>query len=517
MTRVLDGASEGKGDVPIVESRAPATGEVLGRAPASDRAAVRAAIERARAAQAAWAALAVEQRCAQLLKFRDALIDGAEELIELAAAECGKPRQDVLVHEVMVIADLIGFYARRAGKILAPREISLHLFKHRKVYVHYVPRGVVGVIAPANYPIATALSDAVAAWLTGNAVVLKPSEHTPLVALKLREIFVRAGLRAELFEVVMGAGAAGEWLIEGAPDHLAFTGTTEVGRKVAAKCGERLITCRLGLSGHAPAIVCEDADLERAARAVVYAGFANSGQLCLRVARVYAHAGIYDALVKRVHELTRELKQGNPLVEEVDVGALTTSEAVARSKAAVADAVDRGARLVCGGAERPGPGNFFQPTVLAECDHSMQVMREEVFGPVLPIVRVADDEEALELANATPFGLVASVFTRDKQRGGRLAERIRASTVMLNDVLIAYACPEAPMGGAGDSGYGRVHGDQGLRDMCLLRHVNMDRVRPLSREPVWFPYSAGAYRAMLSIMRALMRGGSPVKKVIDLL
>jgi acyl-CoA reductase-like NAD-dependent aldehyde dehydrogenase len=494
-----------------------ASGDALGSVEISGPQEVHAAVTRARSAQSAWAKLALEERCERILRLRDTLVDRADFLVDAISREGGKPVQEALVHELMPAVDLAGFYAKRAARILAPREIELHLWKHRKAYVHYAPLGIVGIIAPANYPFIIAMDAALTALVAGNAVVLKPSERGTFVALRLKQVFDGAGLAPDLLQVVPGGPATALALLDARPDKIMFTGTEQAGRKIAAACGERLIPCALQLGGKGPVIVCDDADLERAARAIVFAGFANGGQVCVGIQRVFAHAAIHDALLDRVTRLTRELRQGDPGLANVEVGALGSPAHVSSAEAAVRDAIDRGAQLVSGGARLPGKGTFFAPTLLAGCPPEALIMREEVLAPVIGFARVGSDDEAIERANDARSGLVGHVFTRDKLRGRSIADRIRAGTVMVNDVLTAFACPEAPFGGVKKSGYGRVHGDEGLREMCEIRHVNYNRVPTFRTEPVWFPYRSATQRTMKRLMRAFMRSGSPVKKVIDLL
>jgi succinate-semialdehyde dehydrogenase/glutarate-semialdehyde dehydrogenase len=515
----LEGVSQtgnGKGKSGVIQSYAPATGEAIGEVPIRGADEVRDAVARARVAQEAWALLPIEERCERILRFRDAIVDRAEEIIELIVRECGKPRAEALTHEVMVTVDLATYYAKRAPKILAPREIELHLLKHRRSYVHYAPRGVVAVISPWNFPFVIPIGDVIAALIAGNAVVLKPSEVTPLIALEAKEVYDAAGLPDDLFQVVTGDGSTGAALIDARPDKVVFTGAVSTGRRVAAACGERLIPCTMELGGKAAAIVCADADLERAARGVVFGGFANSGQVCISVERVYAHESLYERFIQRVTELTRELRQGDPDAYGTDVGAIIFPKQIEIAERLIEDALGKGAQLAAGGHRREGKGQFFEPTILTGCTQDMAVMREEIFGPVVPIMKVRDEDEAIRLANDSHLGLMGYVFTRDRDKGRRIAERVRAGTVMVNDVLIAYAAPETPFGGVKESGYGRVHGEEGLRDMCELRHVNYDRVTLGSREPLWYPYGEKTYKATLKGLRLLFRRGSPVQKILDL-
>jgi acyl-CoA reductase-like NAD-dependent aldehyde dehydrogenase len=496
---------------------APATGEWLGRADVADAAQIEQAIARARAAQTRWASTALEARCEQVLSLRDAIVDRADELIDLLVREAGKPRQEALVHEVMVVADLASYYAKRAPKILAPREIDLHLFKHRRSYVHYTPRGVVGIISPWNYPLLVPAGELFTALIAGNAVLHKPSELTPLVALKLKEIFDGTGLPRDLYQVLPGGGATGEALIEARPDRVFFTGSQAVGRRVASACGALLIPCTLELGGKASAIVCEDADLERAARAIVFGSFAHSGQVCVGVERVLVHASVHEQLVQRIVTLTEQLRQGDPAQSVVDLGSLISARQRERVEAMVDDALALGAQLRAGGQRRPGGGHFYQPTVLTHCSPAMRVMQQEILGPVLPVMRVDREEDAIALTNQSRLGLIHYVFTRDKLRGRRIAERLQAGTVMINEVLTAYASPELPFGGTRDSGMGSIHGDEGLKAMCETRSVDYNRGPMFKREPLWFPYRKRTYSTMGHLMRAFFRSGSPLKKAIDLL
>jgi acyl-CoA reductase-like NAD-dependent aldehyde dehydrogenase len=507
-------ASAQSGSARTIKSWAPATGELLGEVPVSSREDVRAAVARARKAQAAWAVLPVEERCERLLRLRDALVERADEIVEVVSRECGKPRHDALSHEVTVTVDLLTYYCKNASRILAPHDIGLHLLKHKKSTVHYVARGVVGIISPWNFPFVIPMGDVVAALVAGNAVVLKPSEVTPLTIQKAKEIFDATGLPEDLFSVVYGYGEAGQALIESGIQKLVFTGGVETGKRVAAACGANLVPCVMELGGKAPLIACADCDIERTARAIVFGGFVNSGQVCISVERVYAHELVHDQLVARVKEITGTLRQGDPQgTETVDVGAIIFPKQIEVAEKHIADAVAKGATIVSGGKKRAGAGQFFEPTVLSGCDHSMTVMKEEIFGPIVPIQKVTSEDEAVRLANDSHLGLNAYVFTKNREKGKRLALRIEAGSVCVNDVLVNYAAAEAPFGGIKQSGFGRVHGDDALRDMADARHVFSGRVPEPSNDPLWFPYSTKAYRWQMRVLRALFSRGSIVKRL----
>lgn len=506
--------TNGHGKV-MIQSRAPATGEVIGEVPVMDADEVRAVVARARSAQQAWAALALEERCERVLRFKDAVVERADEIVDLLTRECGKPKHEALAHEVLVVADIATYFAKVAPHALATREVPMHLLKHRKAMLHYVPRGVIGVISPWNFPFQLPLRDVIMALIAGNAAVLKPSEVAPLIALKAKQIWDEAGLPADLFQVVTGYGATGAALIDSGIQLLVFTGGVSTGKRVAAACGERLIPCVMELGGKAPLIACADVDVERTARGIVYGGFANSGQVCIAVERVYAHREIHDRLLSRVVELTRELKVGDPSTEWVDVGAIIFPQQMDVAEKHIDDAVSKGARLETGGKRRPGPGQFFEPTVLSGCDHGMSVMTGEIFGPVVPFMAVSSDEEAIALANESHLGLNAYVFSGDRGHGRRVAERVEAGTVLVNDVLLNGGMPEAPFGGIKQSGFGRVMSDESLREMCDVRHVNEERMATPA-DPFWFPYTEKSYNLFRKGLGLMFGGGSVVDRIRNL-
>lgn len=474
-------------------SRSPATGEWLGEVPVTDASGVKAAVQAAHMAQQSWALLSVAERCRRIKAFRDVIVRDADEIVELLSAECGKPRVEALMHEVMPAVDQLTYFAEHAPSWLGRERIALHMLKYRGSYRYYAPLGVIAVIAPWNYPFVIPMGDIACGLIAGNAVVLKPSEITPMVGLKIKEFYDRSGLPSGLFQVVTGGASVGQALIDSGVNKVVFTGSVNAGRSVALACAKQLIPCTLELGGKAAAIICEDADLEQASKSVVWGGFANSGQICMSVERVYAHASVYDGFVGRVVELTGQLRQGDPSTLDVELGSMTFPRQLEVVDSLIADAVQRGAVIHTGGKRRDGQGMFFEPTVLGDCTQQMRVMREEIFGPVIPIMKVQNDDEALQRTNDSELGLMGYVFCKDRAKARRMAEQVRAGVVMINGVLEAYACPEAPFGGVKHSGYGRVHGKEGMRALCEVRHINHDRVR-LARSPFAFPYSPRAYR-----------------------
>ncbi len=448
------------------------------------------AVAHARAAQPQWASLPILERCRHLVRYRKALIADAGRLTELVATEAGKPPQEALLHELMCLADGLAWMTRRAPRALRERRVPLHLLKHRVSHIQYSPRPVTAVISPFNFPLLIPLSDAGAALLTGSAVVIKPSELTTRCLERAVELWQSTGGDPALLQLVPGDGTAGAALIEAGVDQVLFTGGTVAGRKVAEACARRLIPSVLELGGNAPAIVCADAPLELTARAIVFGACCNAGQSCVSVERVYAHRDIAPALADRLTELASQLRVGPP-ENTTDVGPLIQPGQATRLEGLVADAVASGAQLRTGGHVLDRPGQFFEPTVLTHCEHEMDVMREECFGPVIPVMAVANETEALRLANDSPVGLASYVFTRNHARGRILARALAAGCVSINDTIFQYATMEAPFGGTKSSGWGRIHGVDALRGLADVKHISAPRLPGVDARWFWYPYGEG--------------------------
>jgi acyl-CoA reductase-like NAD-dependent aldehyde dehydrogenase len=382
----------------------------------------------------------------------------------------------------------------------------------KSAYTYREPYGVIGVITPWNYPFLLVADTVAAALFTGNSVVVKPSEFTPFSAMKLRDLCREAGLADGLVEIVTGDDHTGMALVESGVDKVVFSGSSHNGRKVMAAAARSLTPVALELSGKDPAIVLDDADLERAARGVVYGAFYNAGQTCISTERVLVMDGIYDEFVERVTELTRDLRAGTE--GDYDVGPMVTPQQLRVVESHLADALARGARVTVGGERLAPESNVFLPTVLVDVDQSMRVVWEETFGPLLPVMRVRDEEEAVRLANVSPFGLFASVWTEDREHGEEVAERLKAGGVSVNDTLSHYGVPGLPMGGVGESGFGRRRGAAGLEELCRTRSVLVHRTG-LSRELWWFPYTERGTR----LMRALLgyRQASGLGRIWDVM
>ncbi|MFB6189645.1 MAG: succinic semialdehyde dehydrogenase [Halapricum sp.] len=465
---------------------APATGEPLGSVPECRPEDVDGAVERARTAQQEWANRPLDERVTVLREVADAVLDRQSWLTDVLQAETGKSRVDA-VEEIYDIVINARYYASEADSLLEPtrRRSGVPILSKTVEYRH--PKGVVGLIVPWNYPLTLAVSDALPALLAGNAVVCKPAEQTPYTALAAAELLARAGLPAGCFQVVTGEGATlGDPLIEAA-DMVGFTGSTETGRTVVETAGRHLTDVSLELGGKNPMAVLGDANIETAAEQAVEDCFANAGQLCVSIERIYVDQSIFEAFVDAFVGETRQLRLGVGTDWDIDVGSLQSAEQLDRVQSHVEDALDRGASLLTGGRHRPDIGPFvFEPTILTDVPDDATLVDEETFGPVVRVEGVPDAETAVERANDSPYGLNAAVWSGDRRRGERLAARIECGTVTVNGTYRAsWTSVDAPMGGRKDSGIGRRHGRQGVEKYTDSQTVTVQRGPPT--KPGWVP------------------------------
>ncbi|MGC2792105.1 MAG: aldehyde dehydrogenase family protein [Candidatus Sulfotelmatobacter sp.] len=469
----------------------PATGEVLREFECAGEDEVQAAVARAHAAQAAWGDLGARKRISVLREFQRRLHEKKIEIAEAITREAGKPVAEALTTEVLVVLDAARFLIDNAYRLLRdePLPHGNLATKLKRGRLLREPYGVVGIISPWNYPFSIPATETLAALVAGNAVVLKPSEFTSLVALELRSLLHAAGVPQDVFQVVIGDGATGTALVHSKIDKLVFTGSVATGKRIAVAAAERLLPVVLELGGKDPMLVLDDADVDVASSAAVWGAFVNAGQTCLSVERCYVHRSLYVDFLRACTEKTKKLRVGPGLDSETDVGPMIHQRQLRIVEAHVEDAVARGARVLTGGSRLPELGeNFYRPTVLADVTHEMRIMREETFGPVLPVMAFDSDDEAVRLANDSEYGLAASVWTRDRARGECLARRIHAGTVMVNDVVSCFGISEAPHGGVKSSGMGRAHGRFGLEEMVRLKYIDVDLMPGMKK--VWW-YDSG--------------------------
>ncbi len=462
-------------------SHTPLTGRKLADLPESTPEDVATAFARAREAQLHWAGVPVGERAAVLLRFHDLLLDRQSEVLDLIQVETGKARLHAH-EEVQAVAVAARHYGRKGPAYLRPKAHTGVVPLLTKVTELRHPRGVVGQIAPWNYPFELSVGDALPAFVAGNAVVMKPDTQTALTALWARELLIEAGLPEEVWQVVLGEGpVVGPAVVERA-DYVSFTGSTRTGREVAQGAAARLIGSSLELGGKNAMLVLHDADVEKAAAGAVRGCFSSAGQLCISIERLYVHASVADAFLERFTARTKALRLGTGLAYGADMGSLVSQRQLDAVTRHVEDAVSRGATVLAGGRPRPDVGPLFhEPTVLEGVEPSMAVCAEETFGPVVSVHRFQDEDEAVALANATPYGLNASVWTADGRRGRALAARLRTGTVNVNEAYAAaYGSAQAPMGGMGDSGLGRRHGSEGILKYTEAQTVAHQRVMPLA-------------------------------------
>jgi succinate-semialdehyde dehydrogenase/glutarate-semialdehyde dehydrogenase len=500
----------------------PATQEIIGTLPNLGAGQITDAVAKAAAAQVRWAATPVRDRLRILSRFADLLCDQKEAVAAIISREAGKPEAEALSTELLVVLDTVKYLRNTLPGFLRPEPIphGNPVMKLKSGQLLREPYGVVGIISPWNYPFSVPSVQTLTALATGNAVVLKPSEFTPYSSLELQRLLRDAGLDHDLLQVITGEGGAGAALLAANVQKVVFTGSVATGKRVAQAAAARLLPVVLELGGKDPMIVLEDADVDVASSAAVWGAFMNAGQTCLSVERCYVHESIYEKFLERCVEKTKRLRVGsaNPTQpraavpqesrdSEIDVGPMIHERQLGIVQSHVQDAVARGARLLAGGKPLPQMGpNFFAPTILADVDHSMKIMREETFGPVLPVRSFKTEDEAVALANDSEYGLAASIFTGDRKPGEALARRVHAGTVMVNDVLACFGISEAPHGGVKASGIGRTHGRFGLEEMVWPKYVDSDRL-PRMKKLWWYGYGPAFGQQMGGFIELLFANG----------
>ena len=487
----------------------PATGEELGRVPRHDLEDVQTAMEAARAAQPAWAATPVPERARAIRRVRDYLADHADELAQTIARDNGKTRTDAMTAEVLPATVAANYYAKKAAKWLKDHKPgpAMWLLANKRTRLARQPWGVVGIISPWNYPFTIPFSEVVCGLLAGNCVILKVASETQMVGKALTRCLAAAGLPAGVFTCLNLPGRlAGPALLEAGVDKLFFTGSVEVGKQLMTLAARSLTPVNLELGGNDAMLVCPDADLERAAAGAVWGGMVNSGQTCGGVERVYVHHEVAHRFLSLLGAQVQALRVGYDTDFNVDLGAMTTTRQVEVVRAHIADALAKGAVIHSQSECPPGP-NFLPATVLTQVDHSMRVMREETFGPVIAVMPVGNMEQAVHLANDSDLGLTGSVWSKDRRVALRLARRIKAGVVMLNDHLMSHGLAEAPWGGFKNSGVGRSHGRDGFNEMTQVQTIVEDMMPWAKRDLWWYPQSREQYQGLRGITEFLYGHG----------
>ncbi len=487
----------------------PATGETLREFECATELQVHAAVARARTAQPAWNKIGVRRRVAVLREFQRLLHSRKSEVAALITREAGKPRVEALLTEVLVVLDATRFCVENAFDFLREQPVPHGnlAMKTKTGRILREPQGVIGIISPWNYPFSIPATESLSALVTGNAVVLKPSELTSLNALELASLLHDAGVPQDVFQVIVGDGAAGSALLNAEIDKLVFTGSVATGKRIAQAAAARLLPVVLELGGKDPMLVLDDADVDVASSGAVWGSFANCGQACLSVERCYVHRSLYDRFLEACVRKTKQLRVGNGIDPQTEIGPLIYERQLRNVESHVEDARARGARVLAGGSRLPELGpNFYAPTVLADVTHEMHIMREETFGPVLPVMPFDTDEEAIRLANDSDYGLAASIWTRDRARGDSLARSIQVGTVMVNDAMACFGISEGPHGGVKASGMGRTHGRFGLEEMVRIKHVDSDHL-PRMKQVWWYGYSLAFTRQMEGFLDMMFARG----------
>ena len=484
-----------------LQLRSPVTLEPTGELVCANTEDVAAAIATARAAQPAWAATSMKARAAIIERVLQRVLERQDEIIETVVAETGKARTDAMTMEVFAVADSLCYYAKNAGKFLKPRKRRVHgiLGIMKQLRILYKPLGVVGLITPWNGPFILLMNQAVQAIMAGNTVVAKGSEVTPYSAKLAETLFNAAGLPEGVLQVLLGDGETGAAIVGGGVDKVSFTGSVATGRKVAESCASQLIPCSLELGGNDAMIVCADADLDRAADGAWLGSCMNSGHYCCGTERIYVVAAVYDEFLRRVLEKGKQLRQGQQYGWDEDVGAVFWDRQMAIIEAHVEDARAKGATIEQGGRRNPDlAGLYYEPTVITGVNNDMDIMLLETFGPILCIQKVASEAEAVALANDSEFGLNGNVWTKDKDKGYRLAAAIDTGACSVNDMAVSYGIPAAPFGGRKNSGLGQVNGKKGLRGYCHEMPIVIDRFGGKMQNA--YPYSAKSAEGMKKLM-----------------
>ena len=487
----------------------PATGELLGTLYNTPIEHMPAIFEAARKAQAQWGAMSFKQRARHIRLMREYIIEHADQLAETVSRSSGKTRMDALTTEVLPCTLACNWYGKNAAKVLKTerREASSIIWMGKRSIVTHEPLGEVAIISPWNYPLSIPFGEIVMGLMAGNAILLKVAAATPLVGKAIEDIVKAGQLPEGLFHHIVGAGAeVSTAFFNNGVDKIFFTGSVPAGKDLMAQAAKTLTPLSLELGGKDPMIVLEDADLDRAAAGAAWAGLQNSGQSCAAVERVYVHETVYDAFVQKLSKLTASLRQGVPDADcTVDIGSMTTAKQRRLVERHVDEAVAQGAKIAAQAQLAPNlHGEFYPATVLTHVNHSMAVMTEETFGPLLPVMKFKTEDEAVKLANDSTMALTASIWSKNTARAKALAKRVNGGVVVINDHLYTHGMSDMPWGGPYESGIGRTHGPEGLLEMSRMKAVNWDLLGA-KRNLWWYPQDLQTY----NVLKSAIRLGSP--------
>ncbi|MEW6203190.1 MAG: aldehyde dehydrogenase family protein [bacterium] len=492
-----------------IKSINPATLEVNAEIEPSPVDSVKNIVDSARDAQILWGGLSLNKRLQHLNKVKDCLISNIDEVAKVITLDNGKPLVEAINSEIYPVLDMFRFCANDAAEALRSERVNNPIFRIARVrsYNLFEPRGVAGIISPWNFPFSIPVTQILMALVGGNAVVFKPSVLTALVGEQIRKLFEEGGMPEGVVNVVQGSGSEiGDVMMDAGFDHVIFTGSIAVGKHLMKKAADTLTPITLELGGKDPFIVFSDADVERASSAAVWGAFINAGQVCASVERVYVDRRVVEDFTSAVVEKTKKLRLGDGIDPDTDMGPLISEERIGVVEAHINDAVSKGARILTGGKRITDlPGFFFEPTVIADANHTMDCMMEETFGPTLPIMVFDDIDEAVELANDTRYGLNASIWTANIKKAEGISRRLRAGTVIVNNCLFTYGFSQCPWGGVKESGIGRTHSVHGLHELTNIKNVTINT--PLIREDLWwYPYTENKYKALKGALKAMFGG-----------